>query len=166
MRKEVGGENSCWFDFLYVQESRTLYILFSTENCAVDEDPSGSFLLESTNLHHIHAYIPHKPFALVGMKLMPVCNLVPQLMQVAHHYRKRSSCIRSWLQFYRQMSVCFMPYNALWRTQFAELSKYVPLEMLSINYINYEGFTSPFIQVIWKLRIFIPLIYDWDTTTV
>jgi len=39
--KELGDENCANLsDSLYVQKSRTLYILFSTENCARDEDPS------------------------------------------------------------------------------------------------------------------------------
>ena len=39
--KELGDENCVNLsDSLYAQKSRTLYILFSTENCAGDEDPS------------------------------------------------------------------------------------------------------------------------------
>lgn len=39
--KELGDENCVNFsDSLYVQKSRTLYILFNRENCAGDENPS------------------------------------------------------------------------------------------------------------------------------
>lgn len=90
-------------DPLYVQKSRSLYILFSTENCVGDEDSSRFFLLNQLICAKSHAYALHKPFLLVGMKLMPACGLIQQLdVQVAHHYRKESICVRSQLQFYRK----------------------------------------------------------------
>lgn len=99
-------------DPLYVQKSRSLYILFSTENCVGDEDSSQFFLLNQLICAKSHAYALHKPFVLVGMKLMPACDLIQQLVQVAHHYRKGSICVRSQLQFYRKKnSVCLVPYS-------------------------------------------------------
>lgn len=129
----VLGDEDCVkvSDPLHFQKSRSLYILFSRENCAGDEDPSWFFLLNQLICTKSHTYILHKLFVLVGMKLMPVCDIVQQLVQVAHHYRKRSICIRSQLQFYRKEIAFALSLQYSWFTHFAELSTYIPLETLS-----------------------------------